>query len=167
MNEIYLDNRDFHLLVSRLGNKIKPIIDKIDWVVGIERGGLPISNWLSYAFGKKHQSILISFSDLPNGQISLKSLNTWGWSKFLNEIQNSSILLVDDIVDSGRTVKFFKSIVAESIKTNGIWVASLHWCPENSPECEPDFYVETKKKDEWIVYPWEKSDETILETSCH
>jgi len=156
--KIYLTRQDFSNLATQLCSQIIPIRDQFEWIVGIERGGLYISNWLAYVLGKKHTSIKIQF--YGDGTEVKKSAIWQGHFSPAFDGQESPFLVVDDIVDSGRTVEFFKTIAWHGFpnpqKPAKFWVAALHWCKENSPNNEPDFYAETKKKDDWIVYPWEK-----------
>jgi hypoxanthine phosphoribosyltransferase len=61
-----------------------------------------------------------------------------------------SILIIEDIYDSGKTMQAVLDILPkENIKT-----ATLH-CRENISN-PPTYFAETALKDEWIVYPWEK-----------
>lgn len=134
-------------MLTNLCAQIIPIKDKFEWVVGIERGGLPISQWLSYALNKKHTSILISRYGDETHSSFIKS-------RFDTLPIGHPFLLVDDIVDSGGTIDYFKKI----FQSTPYWVATLHWCEENSPHLKPDFYVDKKHKSEWIVYPWEENN---------
>jgi hypoxanthine phosphoribosyltransferase len=147
-NKIYLSNEDFNLLAVNLRDQILPIKDRIEWIVGIGRGGLPLSNWLASELNKRHAEIYISFRD--------RALSTSEDAEDVSqydEFIHHPFLLVDDIVDSGRTMAHFKEITRRHEPK--YWTAALHWCPENSPNCKPDYYVATKKISEWIVYPWE------------
>lgn len=152
MKKVHLSQEDFSRMAHQLCSQIVPVRHKIDWIVGIERGGIPLSTWLAYALGKKHDKIRIQFR--KDEMIALPHSSYVGPEQFKFDGQ---FLLVDDIVDSGRTIKKFREIT--NYTDGHFWVASLHWCPENSPDCKPDFYVKTKEKDEWIVYPWEKDYE--------
>ena len=171
MKKTYLDEKDFHRLSSELCAKIISIKDKFDWVVGIERGGVPISGWLAYTLGKKHTTVCISIygDDHKINQDRVNKLDgniNWAGGDLRNTfspiVVKQPFLIVDDIVDTGTTIKYLKKCM--QFDNPIYWVASLHWCPENSPDCKPDFYVETKKKDDWIVYPWEKKYEENSKT---
>lgn len=151
MNKVYLDNQDFSRLASALCSQIIPIRDQFEWVVGIERGGIPLSTWLAFSLGKKHSSIQLS---LYGDSQEKKSIPHVCFGPNWSFIIKSPFLLVDDIVDSGETLNLFRDLTV--VDKARYWVATLHWCKENSPYNKPDFYVETKKKDDWIVYPWEK-----------
>ena len=56
-------------------------------------------------------------------------------------------LVIDDIADSGVTLR----------DTVGVYTATLHYKPHTS--CfEPNLYAEIHEGDEWIIYPFERSD---------
>ena len=148
MQKVILDKSDFYRLSSELYHKVFLIKDKFDWIVGIERGGVPLSSWLSYVLNKKHTTIQISTYGSSKPVVNLKNL------------PGTIFLLVDDIVDSGNTIRILES-EGKIKQGSDFYLASLHWCPSNSPFCKPDFYVETKEKYQWIIYPWEKKYETL------
>jgi xanthine phosphoribosyltransferase len=60
------------------------------------------------------------------------------------------LLIVDDIADTGHTIKRLKSVYDTAT------YATLDYNP--SSVVEPDFWINTKKNSDWIVYPWEERD---------
>ena len=66
----------------------------------------------------------------------------------LSQDKRSSTLIVDDICDSGTTLEPFMH--------DGYDCAVLHYAGHGTP---PTYYAE--KSNEWIVYPWEESNEII------
>lgn len=154
MNKIYVTNADFSRMATELCNQLLSIKDKFEWVVGIKRGGLPLSNWLSYALGKKHSEIEISLYGDDTHKKKQRNQCMWYNPHNYDEYIKSPFLLVDDIVDSGETIKLFKELSGRNDNPK-YWIATLHWCEENSPDCKPDFYVNKKHKTDWIIYPWE------------
>tara|TARA_R110000782_G_scaffold230929_1_gene317191 strand:+ start:310 stop:690 length:381 start_codon:yes stop_codon:yes gene_type:complete len=60
-------------------------------------------------------------------------------------------LVIDDICDSGETLKPFKSPTAV-----------LHYKPHTSI-IEPTFYACKFESDDWIVYPWENKDAEAIQ----
>ena len=58
---------------------------------------------------------------------------------------DSSVLVVDDIVDSGDTIK--------PIDDDSYFIASLY-CRENTTYVFPSFWA-FDAKDYWVVFPWE------------
>jgi hypoxanthine phosphoribosyltransferase len=145
VNKVHITNEDFGQMATNLCSQLVSIRNKFEWIVGIERGGVPLSTWLAYALGKKHTSIWAS--RYGDGMISEGF--SLGKTKALPTIP---FLLVDDIVDTGLTIKHLKQHIPYLPK---FWIATLHWCPENSLDCKPDFYVQTKKAGDWLIYPWE------------
>lgn len=144
--KIHITQEDFGQMAMELCTKLLAIRDKFEWIVGIERGGVPLSTWLAYALNKKHTTIKISFykdGDKPNKKCIV------GEADFPC---TENILVVDDIVDSGNTMAVLHGMLPSGYKK--VWIATLHWCEENSPLQKPDFFVEKKKKSDWIVYPW-------------
>ena len=136
-----MSQRDFSDAVCKLSGKIFNVYRHIDCIVGIANGGLAISNFLAYAW------------NLPHFEYNPKTI-------FIPDLAGKRPLLVDDIVDTGATLKRFKK-ATRLIQGEDFFVATLHWCPEMSGREKPDFYVLTKKKSEWIVYPWEDINEEI------
>lgn len=68
-------------------------------------------------------------------------------------LDGKSVLIVDDVWDSGRTAMSVRQRVREA---GGIAeLAVLHYKPRASkfPEDRPDFFAELT--DDWIVYPWD------------
>lgn len=54
-------------------------------------------------------------------------------------------LVVDDISDTGRTLKYYQ--------VRGYKTATIHRVPGTI--CEPDYWVVERPQGAWIVYPWE------------
>jgi len=66
------------------------------------------------------------------------------------EPPSNTTLVIDDICDSGNTLKFYDFCPT----------AAIHY--KKSAIHRPTFYVDEVRENEWQVYPWEKVDsETI------
>ena len=61
-------------------------------------------------------------------------------------VTDKQILVVDDIADTGQTLNTFS-------KLDGVYIATIHYHQQST--FVPDKWVH-EKKDQWIVYPWEK-----------
>ena len=119
-NKVFVYWDDITILVDELCNTIATSGVQIKSITGIERGGL-----------------------IPAVMISHK-LNI----PYITKI-NKDTLVVDDICDSGETLK---NMVAG-------YTATLHY--KKTASFTPDFYSK-EVGEEWIVYPWERTDsETI------
>ena len=103
---------------EELVQKIKDSKLVFDGVYGIPRGGLPLAVIVSHRLG------------LP---------------LLLYPTKNS--LVVDEISDTGKTLKSFKNRKIATLYTTP-WTVTA-----------PDFFVGTKEmKTDWIVFPWENKD---------
>jgi hypoxanthine phosphoribosyltransferase len=72
------------------------------------------------------------------------------WAK----VTNKNTLIIDDICDSGNTLQNWIN--------NGFKTATLHFKPHTSC-CMPTLWSSTHEGDEWIIYPWEKSDSAPIQ----
>jgi hypoxanthine phosphoribosyltransferase len=120
-NKIYLCWDDINILVEDLCTTIRQSGAQIKSITGIERGGL-----------------------VPAVMISHK-LNI----PYVTKI-NKDTLVVDDICDSGETLK----------KTVAGYTATLHY--KKTAIFTPDFYSK-EVGTEWIVYPWERKDSEAVQ----
>ncbi len=114
---------------------------QFDGVYGLPRGGLVIAVMVSHVL------------DIP-----------------LLSAPTSKSLIVDDICDSGESLlHYIKNTSSEYEEAKRPYIATIFW-NDNDLGIKPDFSM-FKKKDRWIVFPWEKEqllvdiDET--ERICH
>ena len=132
VKKVYVGWGELEESVSKLVSNIK----EVDYVVGIPRGGLIIAVMISHRLGIKHMTI-----------DHLEKLEEDGF-----ELIKKRILIVDDISDSGQTLKRYKK--------DGYTTATLD--VRNSTITVPDHYVNWLDNTNWIVYPWEmKYSKTI------
>jgi len=122
---------DIEEAVDKVVEKINNLENKPFYVYGVPRGGLIPATWISHKMGIKYQQI-------NSAQITKMA-------------DLSHILIIDDICDSGKTVKEIRKNYPK------VKVACLYY-KETASET-PDIYGEIVG-DDWIVFPWE-NDETI------
>lgn len=120
-NKIYISWDDISILVEDLCNTITQSGAQIKSVTGIQRGGL-----------------------IPAVMISHK-LNI----PYVSRI-NKDTLVVDDICDTGETLK----------KSIALYTATLHY--KKTAVFTPDFYAK-EVGSEWLVYPWERKDSDSIQ----
>ena len=65
------------------------------------------------------------------------------------EYNNAHFLIIEDIVDTGRTVEFLKKHLNKEFSPKSIYVASLLWKDKGSKE--PDFYCYQVDKKDFVV----------------
>ena len=128
MEKTFLSWTDIEIAVESLAYQIKNSGKKIGSINGLARGGLIPAVILSHKLG------------IP----------------FMNEDNDSEgyILIIDDICDTGETLKFYSNY--EYILT-----ATIHY--KQTAMVEPDFYYSLVPQDKWIVYPWEQKDSKTIQ----
>jgi hypoxanthine phosphoribosyltransferase len=121
----FLTYTDYGYLLNQLVKTIEQnnYFKNLSFVYGIHRGGLPIAVHLSHYLNLNLLEVMNIFAP-PN-----------------------SILVVDDITDTGETLKHFASI--------GYITATL--CYKKRSIIKPNFYIH--ETDKWIVFPWENPHE--------
>ncbi len=137
----------FHELLYRLFFKIERANVRLDYVVGIERGGLNVSIPLAKLLNLPHKSIGISFYNEEN------TANAEPIVDFHGHVfkEDDYILVVDDLIDEGHTLNYLINNV--NCKH---YIAVLYWNKYGKFGVIPDFYVETKYPSQWLEFYWEK-----------
>lgn len=117
IGKTYYSWTEFDADVKKLAKKIKRLKRPFSAVWGPARGGLPLAVCLSHAL------------DIPMAQ----------------RPTDTSVLIVDDIADTGRTLNKFAK--------KGFTITTIFY----HKQClyEPAIWLE-EKGDRWIVFPWEK-----------
>ena len=124
-NKQFLEWRDIDDAIEKLVLNITSSEIKVVAVGGLPRGGLIPAVMLSHRL----QIPFVSQAQLQN--------------------VTGNILIVDDICDSGKTLKQFKF-------EENVYTATLHY--KTTADYEPHFWWKIAPENEWIVYPWENKD---------
>ena len=123
--KVYLSWEGYDSYIDSITNWVKTSDLNLGAVYGLPRGGLPIAVSLSH---RLHLPLLMDYYDRKI-------------------VTDKKILVVDDIADTGHTLKDFEN------KHNIICTFHYH----EQSIIEPDYWIH-KKDDDWIVYPWELND---------
>jgi len=105
-------------------------------VHGVPRGGLPIATHIAHNMNLE----LITFDDLIS----------------LNSHHGLNILIVDDVVDTGKTFEELSNYllqIADRCPTFNYKFLSIHYKPRST--FKPDMFFQEVNNSTWIVYPWE------------
>lgn len=139
-------------ITDELATKIKESGFKPDYIVGITTGGLiPL-----YFLAKKLDDIdnILTVTATSYDKDRKKDLRIL----YLPEIDLSGkkILLVDEIAETGDTLKALSEIFSTKYKVGELKTVVLG---VNTDKCRfyPDFYI-VEEKGQWVVFPWEKDD---------
>ncbi len=134
-------------MISKLARKISLDNLKLDYVVGIENGGLNVSMPLAKMLNLPHKSIKISFYNKENTANSEPIIDFHG-HKFE---KTDRALVVDDLIDAGHTANYFINNVNCKHK-----IAVLYWNKYGKYKVTPDYFIEEKFVNTWLEFYWEK-----------
>jgi len=125
-----------------------------DLIIAITKGGLPIATVLA----NKH------LNNPPIITLQLKEIQTQGKAGYkakkvklisplnIYPIKGKRVLIVDDVADSGNTLKKAIKIV-KTQNPQSLTTTCLHYKPRT--HTIPDIFAKKIDNHLWIVYPWE------------
>lgn len=122
----------------KLGKMLDKLTDQlretpVSLICGVMRGGMPVAVHLSHNLGVD----LVADAELLKGRLNIG--------------RDKTVLLVDDVVDTGTTLSEILKIEPHS----KIITAALYYKPHSA--IKPDYFV--AETTDWIVFPWELFDE--------
>lgn len=144
MNKRYYPYEEFKEDVKLLANQLQNL--DVDALIGIARGGLTLTHALASAL--ELRSVYSINSIGYEGTQKLDDIKVFN----IPELSNyKSVILVDDIVDSGETIEK----VLESLKEHypNLKIQTLSIFYKDSATHNPDFKLH--HADEWIEFFWE------------
>lgn len=146
MKKLKVNWPTYHRLINKLGRSVKQSRFKPDCIVAISRGGLLVGRMLSEYFNK------------PLGVITVQSYRGTRQDRLRLDQRISSlfpirgkILLVDDLVDSGKTLEITKGYLEKKGK-----VKTAVMYRKECTTCEPDYYGANALGNVWIIFPYSK-----------
>ena len=137
-----------HYTYNNFQNDLKIInINKPDAIIAIARGGLTLSHHLAEKFEIRAVFTINAISyEQTQKKEELKVFN-------IPDLQNfKSVLVVDDISDSGDTFIKVLNVLQKRYKDINFKTLSIFYKP--SSKFKPDFYFHKTTK--WIKFFWEK-----------
>ncbi len=155
-NQLYLAPswEDTGLLCFSLAQKILPKNIHFDRLIALVKGGLTWSRALcDYLNIKRLSAFQVEFysdvSKTNNRPIIVQSLPA--------VVEGETLLLIDDVVDSGETIKIAKEYLymcgAKKVVSCSLFIKS--WAKE-----KPDYYIE--ETNAWIIFPHEVREMIML-----
>ncbi|KKR33140.1 MAG: Phosphoribosyltransferase [Candidatus Gottesmanbacteria bacterium GW2011_GWC2_39_8] len=136
-------------IVAKLSDKIKSSGFKPDYMIGITTGGLIPLALLSKELNIKN---ILTASALTLGSGKEKKVSV----TYLPEINlaGKKVLVVDEIAETGLSLKRIKEAIAEKYNVSEIRTATLGVNKDHS-SFWPDYY-EIIEEGDWVKFPWEK-----------
>lgn len=162
-DKYFITSADLLQDAFRLANMVLTDGFRPDFIVGIWRGGAPIGIAVQefYDFkGIKTDHIAVRTSSYYGIGQQSKEIKVHGLHYLIeNANADNSLLIVDDVFDSGRSVDALINQIRQSSRLNtptDIRVACPWYKPKNNMvDIVPDYYVH--ESEDWLVFPHELS----------
>lgn len=172
MSKNYISSQSLLEDSFRLASKVFKDGFRPDFIIGIWRGGAPIGIAVQEFF---------EYKNTPTDHIAVRTSSYYGINQQSKEIKvhglhylienanaGDSLLIVDDVFDSGRSVEALIKQIEMLMRLNTpkeIRIATPWYKPANNKtDIVPDYFV--NESDEWLVFPHELaglSKEEIIE----
>ena len=164
-DKLIIDWKQYNLIVEKLAIQIHKSGYKPDLLIGIARGGLPITDVLSRIFKLKCAYLAVeSYSGKGIEDQQGKLVFSREMSSTVQDMKGN-ILLCDDLSDTGvtlnKSIEWLKNYPPLKGNIKNIKTAVL-WKKKDST-FEPDFCAQRLKDNPWIVQPFEKYEEIRIE----
>ena len=169
VEKIYIRSQELLEDSFRLAAKIHASGFRPQFIVGIWRGGSPVGIAVQEYFefrgvGTDHIAIRTS-SYTTIGEQS-DTIRVHGLHYIIENVNaDDSLLIVDDVFDSGRSIRAVLDELSEKTRRNmptDLKIACPWYKPKNSKVAiVPDYYIH--ETDKWLVFPHELAGLTIEE----
>lgn len=131
-----------------------------DWYVAIARGGLVPTCYLAQLTGM-HNVDTISVKGY-DGQGEREDSGARLYApKDYSHLAGKSILVVDDLIETGNTMRLVKEVLSTYCRGCRIKTAVLYL--KTGSMVAPDYFIDTRPRDQWIIFPWEKVERFTIE----
>lgn len=131
----------------------------IDEIIGISRGGLVFSRLLSDYLSSSAAVTILGLGSYSGTQQRSEFVVTQQVTK---DMHGKTVLLVDDISDTGKTFLNAQTIVT-NLGAQTIYTASMYTKPKTL--FVPDFW--RKAYDSWVIFPYEVNEIYLLLAKEH
>lgn len=169
LNKYYISANDLLVDSFKLAKKIYDSGYRPDFIIGVWRGGAPVGIAIQEYF---------EYMKVPTDHIAIRTSSYYGINKqdknvrvhgldYIIENVNADddVLLVDDVFDSGNSIKaVFENMRLRTRRNmpHTMKIACPWYKPKrNQTKYSPDYYVH--ETDDWLVFPHELSDLTTTE----
>lgn len=144
--------KTYHETAQKLAATVLDHTEPIDQIVAISRGGLTLGHLLTDLLRIPISIITIqSYTDI---QTSGEAVLT---AKLQNSIKHKHILLVDDVSDSGKTMRRATKYVTRA-GAKKITTVTMFYKPHSV--FRPDYFARLTTK--WIIFPYEPIEMILL-----
>jgi len=151
---------DYGVGVRELASQIANDGFQPDVILGIARGGLIPSGSLGYALSIKNCYMMnVEYYTDVDERLEVPVI----LPPYLElvDLGHANILVVDDVADTGHTLRKVYEFVADSVR--GVKAAVLYEKPRSVIKCD---YV-WRRTDRWINFPWSSEPPIVSPTRRH
>lgn len=142
-----LDYATFGLAVREVSQQVVDSGYEPDWIVAIARGGLLIGGAVSYALSCKNIGVVnVEFYSDVDERLEVPIMLPPALN--LADLADTRLLIVDDVADTGETLKLVVETCAPVVRE----IRSLVIYEKPRSLIRPDYAW--KQTDEWINFPW-------------
>lgn len=126
----------------------------IEYIIAMAKGGLvPARLMARHLDIKQIYSFGINFYDMQDNKMDAPII--YQNLENVKFFPNANVLIVDDIIDMGDSIKYVKNEIKKINQIGEIYVYSLCVKESTPKEVLPDFYSSCHPADCWVVMPWE------------
>ncbi|MCR4325395.1 MAG: phosphoribosyltransferase family protein [Patescibacteria group bacterium] len=139
--------KKFEALTRKLAASVRASKYKPDYFVGIARGGLVPLAILAEEFDTRNVATFSahSYAGEKRGKITITSTPR-------ADMRGKKVLLVDEIVDSGETIRHVAALIAKRYHAREVRTAVIVVNTKRA-SFAPDYCA--MKTGQWVVFPWE------------
>jgi len=136
-------------LTKELADKIKASGFEPDCLVGIAVGGLVPLALLAEKLNISNVAVISanSYQERQRGEITVTC------QPRIN-LANQKVLLIDEIIDSGETLKYISGLLIKQYQVGELKTAALIVNEKNCNFWPKLFILKTK---DWVIFPWESN----------
>ena len=132
--------------IKNISNQLSQSMFDPEIIISVNRGGCIPGIYLSHFIDKPHEAISIQFRNSDKGP-NTKSIE--------KKIKNyKSVLIIDDINDSGRTISFIKEL-CKKIHTEVHYAVLVNNLKSSVDVEYSGKSIDSKPDDSWYIFPWE------------
>lgn len=156
-NETIIHWHDINFCLSAIKDKLKADNFIPDIIIAVGRGGLIPGTLLAY---KMDVGIVINYAIKTYSNQNTQTEDLWviqSPNEGFSDYRNKNILVVDDLSDSGNSLKYIADQLTNQYHLENIKTATL--CIKDKTGFIPDYYIQKYPSDTWLVFPWEVSED--------
>ncbi len=155
-NHLHITELEYNALIEKLATFIRDSAWEFDAILCLARGGLRVGDVLSRIFDKP-LAVLATSSYRANGGTTQSDLHIAPHISFAHGELNGRVLLVDDMADSGHTLRGVVDWLATNYPAISELRSAVLWVKSVSAFF-PDYAAEVLQDSPWIHQPFEKYD---------